>query len=70
MATPTKSVKTERSQKMIPSGRAIRSSSGDGWLLRWNDRTMATATTAIVTERRRYERKAEMLVRKAMSEGK
>lgn len=53
MATPTNSVRMERSQKMMPSGRAMRSSTGDGWLLRWKDSTMATATTAMVTERRR-----------------
>lgn len=43
---------------MAPSGLAMRSSNAVGWCLTWKDSVMAMETMAMVTESRRYDKKA------------
>lgn len=43
---------------MAPNGFAMRSSRSEGLCFRWKERTMATDTVAMYTERRRLDRNA------------
>ena len=51
-------LRNDRTQNIAPRGFASFSSRGVGWCFRWKDKVMATEMTAMLTARRRYDRKA------------